>query len=403
MKILCISYALPPIHAPQSMQIGRLLYYLSKDYSLYVACGDVPSSQRDNFYPDLRANFKDCIAVHYSVNKYLEAIKSRLPLLYKIPDPLKSWNKSTKKRILEKWKNEKFDAIITFAYPFSSHLVGIELKKHFNTKWIAHFSDPWADNPYSRYDPISISINKKMEKEVISNADVCIFVSEETREFYSKIYPNNSKKFLVLEHSFDPSLYSENYSKTKKLTLRYMGNFYGARSPEPLFKALSELLIDGSIREENFIFEIFGGGMKVPFLIKKYGLEKLVFQRSTVSYKESLNIMKTSDILVVIDGVVKMDSIFLPSKLIDYLGSGRPIFGITPKKSASERVISKCGGFVAEPDKVEEIKKSILKIMQTYTEGKLNFTPSKSRLANNYSITNKINEFENIIERSVSK
>lgn len=399
MKLLCVSYALPPIHAPQSMQIGRILYHLPENYELYVACGNAPSSQRDDFYPDLRNKFKDCISIEYSINKYLEAIKSRLPILYKRPDPLKSWNKTAKKKILERWGSEKFDAIITFAYPFSSHLIGMELKKHFNTKWVAHFSDPWAENPYSRYDPISKAINKRMELDVIINADMCIFVSEETKTFYSGLYPEHSSKFFVLEHSFDPSLYSKAYKKNKKFTLRYMGNFYGARSPECVFRAISELKEE--INDKNFVFEIFGGGMKVPFLIKKYNLEKLVFQRPTVSYKESLDIMRTSDALIVIDGAIKMDSIFLPSKLIDYLGSGRPIFGITPKKGASERVISKCGGIIAEPDNTDEIKSAIIKMFRLHKAGKLDsLCPAESAIVV-YSIESKIKEFWDLLKQAV--
>ncbi len=401
MKLLCISYALPPIHAPQSMQIGRLLYHLPEKYKLYVACGDAPSNQRDDFYPDLKSKFKDCISVEYSINRYFEAIKSRLPIVYKRPDPLKSWNETVMKKILKKWGNENFDAIVTFAYPFSSHLIGIKLKKHLNTKWIAHFSDPWAMNPYSRYDIISRELNKKMEREVISCADMCIFVSEETKAFYSKIYPEYSSKFFVLEHSFDPSLYSAEYRKNKKFTIRYMGNFYGARSPEPVFKAISEL--NNELNAENFVFEIFGGGMKVPFLIKKYKLEKLVIQMPMVSYNESLDLMRTADALIVIDGRVKMDSIFLPSKLIDYLGSGRPVIGVTPRNGASERVIIKCGGLIAEPDNTEEIKSSIVKLFLLHRDGKLDSLCPKQSSANIYSVENKIKEFEKLLTRAIAK
>jgi glycosyltransferase involved in cell wall biosynthesis len=397
MKLLCISYALPPIHAPQSMQIGRLIYYLPKDYELYVACGDSPSDQKDEFYSDLRSKFKDCISLEYSINKYLEAIKSRLPVLYKIPDPLKSWNGSIEKKILKKWGSEKFDAIITFAYPFSSHLVGAKLKKHFNTKWIAHFSDPWADNPYSRYDPISRSLNRKMERNVIENADICIFVSQETKQFYSIQYPEYKSKFFVLEHSYDPSFYVSKYKKNKKFTLRYMGNFYGARSPEPVFKAISILLSGGKLNQDNFVFEIFGGGMKVPFLIKKYGLENIVFQKTTVPYAESLNIMRTSDALIVIDGVIKMDSIFLPSKLIDYLGSGRPVLGITPKGGASDRVISKAGGLIADPEDVPGISEVLQRTMDLNSKGKLDSLCPSGEVLSEYSIKSKINELIKII------
>ena len=44
-------------------------------------------------------------------------------------------------------KTHKVDAIHTVSFPCSSHLIGYELKKEFGLPWIAHFYDPWVDNP----------------------------------------------------------------------------------------------------------------------------------------------------------------------------------------------------------------------------------------------------------------
>jgi hypothetical protein len=43
-----------------------------------------------------------------------------------------------------------------------------------------------------------------------------------------------------------------------------------------------------------------------------------------VGYQESLKLMSEADALLVIDAPADQ-SVFLPSKLIDYIGAGRPI------------------------------------------------------------------------------
>jgi hypothetical protein len=81
--------------------------------------------------------------------------------------------------------------------------------------------------------------------------------------------------------------------------------------------------------------------------------EGLVVVQPTVSYQESLSLMAASDGLLVIDAPMQR-SVFLPSKLIDYVGAARPILGITPP-GTSANLISQLGGWLAEPSEIKSI------------------------------------------------
>ena len=67
--------------------------------------------------------------------------------------------------------------------------------------------------------------------------------------------------------------------------------------------------------------------------------------------------MAAADGLLVIDAPAKK-SVFLPSKLIDYLGAGRPILGLT-SPGTSANLINQLGGWVASPDDVEAVAAAI--------------------------------------------
>lgn len=63
--------------------------------------------------------------------------------------------------------------------------------------------------------------------------------------------------------------------------------------------------------------------------------------------------MVDSDGLLIMDAPADL-SVFLPSKLIDYIGAARPILGITPPGTSSD-LIRKIGGWVAHPSRTDEI------------------------------------------------
>ena len=59
----------------------------------------------------------------------------------------------------------------------------------------------------------------------------------------------------------------------------------------------------------------------------------------------SLALMKNADYLFLIDAAVPSNrqSVFFPSKLAEYLGSGKPIVGLTPKQGATARILRELG------------------------------------------------------------
>ncbi len=393
MKLLVISYYLPPTTAAQSIQIGRLLWHLSEKHEIYAVCADERGSSKDKtLYPGIKQRFKETIEIPAAFNKYLNIIKSRVPLLWKMPDAQMGWHEKAYNEIIKRWGTMKFDGIITFACPFSAHIIGSRLKRHFGSEWIAHFSDPWADNPYSRYDPVSNWINRGFEKKTILEADKLIFVSNEMLREYLRRYPKAKDKSFVVEHAFEEILYPKDAKLPEQFTVRYVGNFYGNRTPEPLFRVLNRF--PGKLR-----FEIIGGGMRVPGMIKKYGLERTAFQRPHVNYMQSLREMKEAHVLLVIDGKVSGPSIYLPSKLIDYIGADRPLFAITPKGSASERVVREAGGIAADTSDEEGIATMISELIQRYDDDTLEKLRPDGALRARYEIHAKIEEFEKILAR----
>jgi hypothetical protein len=75
-----------------------------------------------------------------------------------------------------------------------------------------------------------------------------------------------------------------------------------------------------------------------PYLMRVLG---------ATDYVPSLALMRRSHVLLVVDAPGD-SSVFLPSKLVDYLGAGRPIVALSPA-GPTARIVGGNGGWCADP------------------------------------------------------
>lgn len=365
MDLLAVSYMLPPNLYPQAIQVGRMLHNLPA--RIGVVCGQVHQFASGlDCYPDFDKKLSYRLEVPFSPR--LSGWAHRLavygfPLYARSPDEFKSWVSDAERAVLAHFERnpERPQALLTFGEPMSDHLLGLRLKQKLATPWVAHFSDPWSDNPFRRRFPLSNFLNRRYEAQVIRHADRVIFTSQETLDLVMRKYPGEWRaKARVLPHGFEPALYGERQRKAHgSIVLRYLGNFYGNRSPLPLFKALAILNRENPTLLEGVSVELVGNIPPRMFMNSAYkGLPSgLVRTVPTVSYRQSLHLMAEADLLLVIDAPEDV-SVFLPSKLVDYLGAGVPILGIVPP-GASAKLILQMGGEVANPRDLSTVVASL--------------------------------------------
>ncbi|MBI4698794.1 MAG: glycosyltransferase [Nitrospirae bacterium] len=370
-KILALSYYFPPMASAQSIQILRIIANL--DASVVVLCGDDAWEMKDEtIITGIEHPLEHIIRLPFrpfndKLPKFLE-YRLRRYVFPRIcfPDPQRTWIKQAGKYLWE-WKNKikyKPDLLMTFGTPMSDHLFGLEFKKRTGIPWVAHFSDPWADNPFNS-GILKMRVNRRLERHVISMADAVIFTSPETVDLVMKKYhPTWRNKVFYVPHSYDSALFDEAVKPPEdRYVIRFIGNFYGARSPGPFFEALEVISRIEPGLLENIYIEFIGSLCIHKELLEKYPVARRIIRiAGTVSYIESLRLMQTAHCLFVIDAPAEL-SVFFPSKLVEYLGAGRFIFAISPK-GATERILNEVGGLVADPSDVKAIVNVITNVLR---------------------------------------
>lgn len=363
-KILAVSYYLPPLLYPQSIQIGRLVEGLKRQFDMVLVTADQRGGPRDeSLAPGLFDGVADVIRIPRSDNLYLNYAKNNwLPLLYQRPDIYRAWMRTAFRAIERAADRHCFDALVTFSFPASTNLLGAWLKDRLGIRWISHNSDPWADNPLSRISRWTRTSHRRLERDSFAKADALLFPSEEMSAMYRQRYPDLASRVHTLNHSFDSAAYPAALARPSGIdrprTLRYIGTFYGSRTPEPLYRALA--LLNPEDRERLRV-EIIGGGRSAWSLRERYGLSESVVIRPGVSYRESLRLMADSDVLLVIDAPSAEASVFFPSKLADYIGARRPILGISPP-GTTRRILDDLGQPSHHPGDTQAIAESLREI-----------------------------------------
>ncbi|MFH1740705.1 MAG: glycosyltransferase [bacterium] len=405
-KLLAISCSFPPLLFPRSIQIHRTisrLYDFGWRTTILTADPDTLFGSRDNSLEGLYPQTYERLSLSAAPVKSRWYLHTRrlFPSFGRIPDIYIGWAVRAIRFIKKHLEHSEFDAMCTFGTPMSDHLVGLCVKRRRDLPWVAHFSDPWVDNPYAPSDRLSDAVNRYFENRVFTHADAAIFVTEYTRQLVMSKYPEPWKnRTTVIPHSFDPNLYPISRPANEKLTFRYLGSFYSSlRTPETIFQAINRLKKETPEIASQCLFEFVGSSNPVTEnLCQTYQTGPEVNFRSKVSYLESLRLMKEADVLVLIDAAAEVN-IFLPSKLIDYLGADRPILGITPSVGASADVVRQVGGPVVSPQSPEEVAAAIKTLYRQHTQGKLGESSMRPELLENYTAERTTRQFAEILEQ----
>ncbi|MGE0254608.1 MAG: hypothetical protein AB7N54_04345 [Alphaproteobacteria bacterium] len=246
-----------------------------------------------------------------------------------------------------------YDCLVTRSQFHSAHLVGLEIKRSRpNLPWLACFSDPWSGAVYDREVPLATGWSARREVKVLAAADGLVFPTAEMLSFVDGAHPalRIATKGSVVPHGFDAALYGNDSGPPEASPVRIglFGSFYGPRSPHPLLAGLAELHDRGA---PTFSLDVYGPNTThfASALDDFPSLARLVRHRGMLDHVTALRQMRSYHLLVMVDAPMAPPSIFLPSKLTDYIGAGRPIVAITPAGAAAD-VVKSVGGFVASPD-----------------------------------------------------
>lgn len=259
-------------------------------------------------------------------------------------------------------KTHKVDAIHTVSFPCSSHLIGYELKKEFGLPWIAHFYDPWVDNPLRNIPDSKRVEDAQMESWVAEHADAIIHSNHIIRNCWIERYGGTVKdKIHIIPfgysseqvNAFKP--FTGTLPQSDKVILSYIGTCAGDRNFQSLIKAVDLLYGRHPECQDKMEIRLLGNLLNCDKdFIESRKLGHIIKYIGRKTQDELPKYYRESDVFIVIDSSQERN-VFFPSKLVDYFYYQRPILGISPRIGVTNELLTASGNHCFENNDIEGI------------------------------------------------
>jgi len=261
-----------------------------------------------------------------------------------LPDPRRGWNKFAVAEASRLIREEHIQTIITTSPPHSSQLIGLTLKKRFaGLKWIADLRDPWTDIYY--YDSLfptrwARKKDARYERDVLTSADEIIVVSQQLkRGFLSKaVIPPG--KIKVIPNGYDPDDFpGTTPSPPVEPVITFVGTITSDYPLDGLFDALSLLGSQGLYPRVKFVGK---QSLSIATEVSRRGLSSQVIFTDYVEHACAVDIMRNSNVLLLVIPGVANNKAILTGKLFEYLAAQRPVLCLGPVDGDAAAILSEC-------------------------------------------------------------
>lgn len=272
-------------------------------------------------------------------------------------------------------KSNEYDYVLTRAQP--SHLVGFYLKKKYGINWVCTWNDPYPSEMYPL--PFGKGINSVMRLKyhksinIMRQADVFVYPNKRLADYINSFLKSPEESIRIIPHVMMQKPKQARNKIGNQVKLIHSGDCTGTRSAKKTIQAIKELKDNNLLCSQDFQLTFLGRiNEKDKEYVKCSGIDDIVSVMEPVSYLNSLKILDSFDVAVIIEAPWN-EGVFLPTKVSDFMMEGKRIFAISPENGHLHDLYNE--GFLsyyANTENVDSIKNEILKLLKDYKEDNWN-------------------------------
>ena len=333
-NILIVTHQFVPHQSPRTTR-WKLLYdeLIESGFNVTVLTGTLQTNEDPNIkyignrkasgiVKNLRTQSNNVQNSSYK-NYLFKLLKKIYRFFYKFfawPDYTMFW-------IYSIWKNRKkididYDLIISVSLPFSSHVAAYIINRDKNKKWIMDIGDPFSlkNNAFENNRYLYKSLNYYFENKFYEKAHQVVFTHQESANEHKKFFNIPENKVIIGNpiSSFSQSLFQKSISynyETKPISVGYFGVLTkGVRSPNEVLRFF---------HKTDFELHWYTNPDSIEMIKQNNIDQKYNKFFDMVTRNEALE--KMVDSLHCLLSIGNLNPAQLPSKVIEYISTGKPV------------------------------------------------------------------------------
>jgi len=255
--------------------------------------------------------------------------------------------------------------------PASAHLAAAMIAHRHNIPWIAEFQDPLVHDDWLR-SKRALKVFTWLERLICSRADAVIFLTDQARRNADRRTGLTKRGWTVYPGADPVAMPDVAYKQGNECTFAHFGSLGGSRNLNLFLEGLRRVISERPELTEIIRLDIYGTCDRLSRrAIDEFSWPKMIRNHGRVPRHNSLEAMKKTDILLLIQNTEEFSTETIPSKTYEYFHIGRPILGLVHKNPELSEMMLRLGHMPVKADSPEDIKRSIAELAENWIEGRL--------------------------------
>jgi len=299
-----------------------------------------------------------------------------------IPDNKIGWRRRAVEMAARLHAETPFDLIFATAPPFTSFLIGRDLRARLKKPLVLDYRDPWLEYPFKFYPtPLHRWAHATLERRCLRASGHVVTTNRRVKELILTRH-----RFLTYheisiipqgydEEDFERVKFEEQAAEgarkksagSKRIRITYAGIFMEDRVPDHFLQALHDLYAESPKLRGRFEC-VFVGTVRPEHqrLVERLGLQDSVTMTGYLPHRECVRELLRSDVLWMVVG----DDVGSPGKTYEYIGARKPILALAPDGFIKQAVLE-AGGVVVPPTDVPAIARALAEFHEKFEHHQL--------------------------------
>jgi len=281
--------------------------------------------------------------------------------------------------------------------PVSAHIAAKVASSITKIPHIAEFQDPLV-HQYAAPGKFERHFIKNVERFILKTASVSVFLTQQAAENALARNPR-SKKSIAIYAGATSLQNAAPYKKGEIFNIAHFGALGGSRNLDCFFSALVTMFSEYPDLPGYFRLDLYGNNSRnVNKQIKQFPYRETLRINGKIKWQEAINVMFKTDVLLLIQNTDDVSFETIPSKVYEYLHTGRPIFALVYRNPELQAMLEGMGHTVVQADDEEAIKKGLEAYIAQWKQDRLQSSVLKSP----HTTMHAVDELIHLANQSVS-